>query len=101
MDLCTSELVAASLKLLSKLCQGSAMVAGLRVTNQVRDLRFNREQADVLLTVTTVATTEQPSTSCQAPDITVVLAGQKGVKGWIQAFKQEPSPMTSWNRPHM
>ena len=77
------------------------MVSGLQVTKQVRDLRFDREQVDVLLTVTTVATTAQPSTSCQAPDITVVLAGQKGVKGWIQAFKQEPSPMTSRNRPHM
>ena len=87
MDLCTSELVAASLKLLSKLCQGLVMVAGLQVTNQVRDLWFDREQVDVLLTVTTVTTTAQPSTSCQEPDITVVLAGQKGVKGWIQAFK--------------
>ena len=87
MDLCTSELVVASLELLSKLHQGSVMAAGLQVTNQVRDLRFDREQVDVLITVSTVAMMARPSTSCQEPDITVVLARQKGVKGWIQANK--------------
>jgi hypothetical protein len=56
-DLCTSELAAATFKLRSELCRGP-------LADQIRDLRLDGEQVKVLLPVSAVAVTIQPSVGC-------------------------------------